>query len=227
VIRPVPLCALILLTPNSLPAADPPTPTRQVLYKSVGDVKLHLHVFEPEGHKPSDCRPAIVFFFGGGWRNGNPRQFYPQAAYLAGRGMVRAHATELGVDPDRIAAGGGSAGGQVAAATAVSPAFDAPDEDTKISARPNALVLFNPAYDNGPEGAGYELVKERWRDFSPMHNIQKGMPPALVFLGTNDRIIPVATAKEFQKRMHDVGSRSELMLFEGQPHGFFNFGPSS
>jgi acetyl esterase len=253
-IRSIPLCALFLLVPGFLFAADPPKPTRQVLYKTVGDVKLHLHVFEPAGHKPSDRRPAIVFFFGGGWRSGNPRQFYPQSAHLAKRGMVamsaeyrvksrhgvkpyacvedgksairyvRSHADKLGIDPERIAAGGGSAGGQVAAATAVCKSFDAPGEDTSVSARPNALVLFNPAYDNGPKGAGYELVKERWREFSPMHNIKKGMPPAIVFLGTKDRIIPVATAKEFQKRMRAVGSRSELMLFEGEAHGFFNQG---
>jgi acetyl esterase/lipase len=52
-------------------------PTRTVLYKTVSDVKLSLHVFEPEGHKPSDKRPAIVFFCGGGWVGGSPGQFYP------------------------------------------------------------------------------------------------------------------------------------------------------
>ncbi len=57
-----------------------------------------------------------------------------------------------------------------------------------------------------------------------MHNIRKGMPPAIVFLGSKDRLIPVATAKAFQAKMQKVGSRSELMLFEGQSHGFFNPG---
>ena len=36
-------------------------------FKTVGETKLALYIFNPEGHKASDHRPAIVFFFGGGW----------------------------------------------------------------------------------------------------------------------------------------------------------------
>ena len=39
-------------------------------YKQVGEAKLFLHAFNPKGHKASDRRPAIVFFFGGGWNGG-------------------------------------------------------------------------------------------------------------------------------------------------------------
>ena len=168
-------------------------PTRTVLYKTVGDVKLSLHVFEPEGHKPSDKRPAIVFFFGGGWVGGSPGQFYPHCHYLASRGMwaaaaeyrvknqhgttpvecvkdgksavryIRVHANELGVDPEKLAAGGGSAGGHVAAATATVTAFDEEGKDASVSAVPQALVLFNPVYDNGPDGYGHDRVKDYWK----------------------------------------------------------------
>jgi len=138
---------------------------------------------------------------------------------------VRAHAAELGIDPDRVAAGGGSAGGHVAAATATVTAFNEDGEDTSVSAVPNALALFNPVYNNGPDGGwNQKTVKDYWKDISPAHNIRKGMPPAIVFLGTQDKLIPVATAKKFQADMKAVGSRSELMLFEGEGHGFFNFG---
>ena len=102
--------------------------------------------------------------------------------------------------------------------------MDAPEDDKTISARPNALVLFNPVYDNGPKGYGYNRVKDRYKEISPMHNINKGMPPAIVFLGTKDKLIPVDTAKAFQAKMRKVESRSELMLFDGAAHGFFNFG---
>ena len=57
-----------------------------------------------------------------------------------------------------------------------------------------------------------------------MHNIAKGAPPTIVFLGTKDKLIPVSTAKEYEKRLVAVGSRSVLHLYEGAVHGFFNKG---
>ncbi|MBI1372019.1 MAG: alpha/beta hydrolase fold domain-containing protein [Phycisphaera sp.] len=245
--------ALFAIAAAPARAADE-SPTRKVVYKTVGDTKLSLHIFEPKGHKAGDKTPGIVFFFGGGWVGGSPSQFYPHCAYLASRGMwaaaaeyrtkksngtdpracvadgksamryVRAHASELGVDPDKLAAGGGSAGGHVAATTATITKFDEEGEDTSVSPVPNALCLFNAVYDNGPDGYGYDRVKDYWQDFSPLNNIRKGMPPAIVFLGTKDALIPVATAEKFKAEMEKVGSRSELMLFEGQGHGFFNKG---
>lgn len=247
---------LFLTLLSECSAAEKPQPTRKIVYKTVGDVSLALHLFEPKDHKPTDKRPVIVFFFGGGWNGGTPSQFYTHCEYLASRGMVaaaaeyrikskhktspyecvtdgksairflRSNAKKFGIDPTRLAAGGGSAGGHVAAATATVRAFDEKGEDTSVSCVPSALVLFNPVYDNGPTGYGNSRVKEHWRKFSPMHNIRKGMPPAIVFLGTNDKLIPVKTGEAFREKMRAVGSRSELVLFDGQPHGFFNFGKS-
>ena len=57
-----------------------------------------------------------------------------------------------------------------------------------------------------------------------MHNIAKGAPPTIVFLGTKDKLIPVSTAKEYEKRLVAVGSRSELHLYKNATHGFFNKG---
>ena len=79
---------LSLAVASECSAAEKPQPTRTVVYKTVGDVSLALHLFEPEGHQATDKRPAIVFFFGGGWNGGTPSQFYPHCAYLASRGMV-------------------------------------------------------------------------------------------------------------------------------------------
>ncbi|MHC4250753.1 MAG: alpha/beta hydrolase [Planctomycetota bacterium] len=95
-------------------------------------------------------------------------------------------------------------------------------EDAKTSSRPDALVLFNPVYDNGPTGYGHDRVKERWREISPMHNIDKDTPPTIVFLGTKDKLIPVKTAQKYKELMEDQGVRSDLHVYEGQPHGFFN-----
>jgi len=217
--------------------------------------ELALHIFRPSGHVPSqDSRPAIVFFFGGGWVGGKPSQFYPQCEHLAKRGMVaisaeyrvksrhqvtpfgcvedgksalrwvRAHAKKLGIDPKRIAAGGGSAGGHVAAAVATVPGLDAEGDDLSVSCLPDALVLFNPVYDNGPGGFGHAKLKDRYPEISPMHNLKQGMPPTIVFLWDQDSLIPVSTAEKFRDRMRELGNRSELLVYPGQPHGFFNQG---
>jgi acetyl esterase/lipase len=134
---------------------------------------------------------------------------------------VRKHAKELGVDPKMIAAGGGSAGGHVAAATVNSKGFEE-GENLEVSSRPAALVLFNPVFDNGPKGYGHDRVKDYWKEISPMHNISKESPPTVVFLGTKDHLIPVATAEEYKKKMEAAGGRCDLHLYEGQTHGFFN-----
>ena len=243
------LCSLLA---GSL-AAQEFEPDLRLPYKTIGDTELALHVFNPEGHRASDERPVIVFFFGGGWKGGSPSQFYPHCAYLASRGMVaisaeyrvksrngttpkecvkdgnsairwiRQHADQLGIDPDKVLAGGGSAGGHVAAATGTTTGFEEAGEDLTISSRPAALVLFNPVFDNGPGGYGHERVAEYWEAFSPMHNISETTPPTVVFLGTSDHLIPVSTAEAYQRRMVENGNRCDLYLYDNQPHGFFNF----
>jgi acetyl esterase/lipase len=136
---------------------------------------------------------------------------------------LRKHASRLGIDPERIAAGGGSAGGHVAAAAGLLPGLDDPADDPSVSARPNALLLFNPVFDNGPDGGwGHSVVKSYWKEISPAHHITAKAPPAIVFLGDSDPLIPVDTAKRFQKQMQDVGVTCQLELYPNQAHGFFN-----
>lgn len=228
-------------------------PDKIIPYKSIGGESLELHAFFPPGHQASDCRPAIVLFFGGGWRGGTTTQFYPQCRYLASRGMVafsadyrvesrhgtspiecvadgksavrwiRGHADELGVDPGRLSAGGGSAGGHVAATAGTTSSLDEPGEDLSISSRPDALVLFNPVIDTSPAGYGSDRLGPRWREISPLHHISKEAPPAIIFLGSEDDIIPVATAEAFKQRMTEAGVLCEVRVYPGQPHGFFNY----
>ena len=234
---------------------------RSEVYKTTGDVELRMYVFEPKGHRPEEKRPAIVLFFGGGWRNGSPQQFEKQCEYFASRGMVamtadyrvasrhdaravdcvrdaksavrwvRANADRLGVDPERIAAGGGSAGGHIAACTAVIDDFDPEGEDLSVSSVPNALVLFNPAMSLAPRRGEeplreLEQMKERAgvdpKAISPAHHVKRGLPPTVMFFGTDDRLL--AGAEAFRERAVELGNRCEIQLWKGKGHGFFNFG---
>ena len=253
----LPLILLFAIPSMTIGAPVPPLEiagTTAVVYKTIGETTLFLHIFNPKDHQPSDERPAVVFFFGGGWNGGTPTQFEHHSRHLASRGMVamvadyrvksrqgttpkecvmdgksairwvRENADKLGVDPNRIAAGGGSAGGHVAAAAGTVEGMEQPGENIRVSSQPNALLLFNPVYDNSPSGYGHSRVKDVYPQISPMHNIKKDTPPTIVFLGTKESLIPVATAKEYKQRMEAVGRRCDLHLYEGQPHGFFNYG---
>jgi len=62
------------------------------IYKQTPQGELAMYVHFPKDWTANDKRPAIVFFFGGGWRTGKVEQFVPQAEYLASRGMVTARA---------------------------------------------------------------------------------------------------------------------------------------
>ena len=245
------LVATIIFCLNAV-AQKNPEPDRVIEYKNTPQGKLFLHTYYPDDWKNTDKRPAVVFYFGGGWSGGSYTQFSRHADYLASRGMVafcadyrtkknhqtepkacvsdgksamrwiRGNAANLGVDPKRIIAGGGSAGGHVAATTATIQAFDESSDDLSVSPKPQALLLFNPVIDNSEKGYGYSRVEAYWKEFSPLHNIKKGIPPTIFICGTEDKLIPVATGELFKKKIEKVGGRCDLHWYKDQKHGFFN-----
>ena len=228
------------------------------VFKTIGHNKLKLYVFQPTRQQEEESVPAIVFFHGGGFSGGKVSQFESQCKYLASRGMVsvlaeyrltnrhsitpfesvedaksairwvRAHANELGVDENRIVAGGGSAGGDLAACTALINGYDDDNEDQTISSIPNALVLFNPVL-NFPESFMKTANKyhgewlNKATEISPMHNVHKGAPPTIIFHGTEDESVPFNHAIEFCEEMKKYGNNCEVVPFEGRKHGFFNY----
>lgn len=237
------------------------TGTNVETYRKIGETELKLWIFNPatKSEKPLPC---IVFFFGGGWSSGTPAQFEPQSRHLASRGMiaivadyrvksrqnalpadcvsdakacvrwVRANASRLGIDPMRIAVGGGSAGGHLAAAVATVPGLDSATDDKTVSCLPNALILFNPGTVMAPfpglelKGFGAGLDQARFgcepTEISPIHHVKKGLPPTIIFHGKADTTVPYATVEKFTEVMKAAGNRCELVGYEGQPHGFFN-----
>lgn len=133
---------------------------------------------------------------------------------------IRAHASELGIDPQKIIVSGGSAGGHLAAATALFDKVNEAGDDLAISATPAALVLLFPVIDTSKEGYGQAKIGERWLELSPVHNVRAGLPPTLIFHGTGDTVTPFAGAKAFHEAMLKAGNRCELDINEGGAHGY-------
>lgn len=225
----------------------------QILYKQIDTINLFMEVYHPEKIDSAKIYPAIVFYFGGGWNGGSIKQFEPHAKYFSQRGMIcflvdyrvksrqqttpfeslkdaksairyiREQKDKFYIDTSKIVAAGGSAGGHLAAATALIDNYYENTDNLSVSCKPNALILFNPVIDNGPGGYGYDRIGDEYKNFSPLHNIKKDTPATIIFLGTNDRLIPVETVEYYQKVMEKVGSKCELRLYEGEGHGFFNY----
>jgi acetyl esterase len=250
----------LIAAPLFAQSSYPPTfhDARVETYQKIGSTELKLWIFgESDSEKQ---KPAIVFFFGGGWNSGSPDQFERQARHFAKRGMiaitadyrvksrqgvqvvecvkdakaviawVRKHAGRLGIDPDRIAASGGSAGGHLAASTGTISGFGS-DE------RPNAMILFNPACTLVPiEGWSpperkAELSAARLgveaQAISPAHHIGPHTPPTLILHGKSDTTVPYESAVAFESVMKKAGRPCKLVGYEGAGHGFFNRGEQS
>ncbi len=226
--------------------------TKSFTYAKTKQASLEIVVHYPPGWKETDKRPSIVFFFGGGWANGSIKQFEPQAKYLASRGMVaaradyrvksrhgvspkecvddaraairwvRENAGKLGVDPARIVASGGSAGGHIAACTTLMPELESKSET--VSCKANAMILFNPVLRFGPKqlqavGDDGAIAKA----LSPILHLTKDTPPTLLFFGTEDLLYD--QGKEFIQHSKKLGTRGEMFVGENQRHGFFNKSP--
>ena len=245
---------------------------QEMVYRTVGRRKLHVQVYRPKGHKPTDRRAAVVTIHGGGWTSPGPFHFVPHCRYFASRGavagnveyrlvtpgavrildcisdckaavrFVRAHADKLGVDPNRIAVAGDSAGGHLAACTGMLPDLDKPEEHKDVSSRADAMVLYNPSVDLPAlpwMNAGRDGIKPRpgttppkgetWKDrakkVSPIYYVKKGLPPALLIHGTADGCVPIEQIDRFDKALKAAGNRCDYRRMKGWKHAFMILPP--
>jgi len=225
-----------------------------LVYKTVDEFDLKLSIIRPDDYKKGRAYPTIIFFFGGGWNGGNVHQFEQHCHYLAKRGMVaitanyrvksrnnstpfdavadaksvmryiKKNAKSLGVKKNKIVASGGSAGGHLAASTAMIPGYDDPYDDTKISTMPNALILYNPVINTTEEGYGSGRLGDKAESLSPAHHVVPKLPPTLIFHGQEDTTVPFSNVEDFQSKMEAAGNTCYLVPFAGVGHGFFNYG---
>jgi len=228
---------------------------KEITYKTIGDRELKLYINYPAGWKPSDSRPAIVFFFGGAWRSGSVGQFAVQAEYLAGRGLVAARADYrikhkdgvtpdkcvedarsavrwmrkncrlLGIDPKKLIVSGGSAGGHLAACMMIEKSCEAKGDDLSISTIPQAMVLFNPVLNFENE----DMMKR----FGVERNIAGKISPTKYLTKKSPPALILfgtndqlkAQGDEYWDKAEGLGVRAEKYIAEDQGHGFFNRSP--
>jgi acetyl esterase/lipase len=198
-----------------------------------GTANLYLHVFNPPDWQATDKRGVVILFHGGAWVSGSPDRYVPEAQYFASRGLVgiapqyrlggregvkpedcvadaksvvryvRAHAAELGIDPNKVAVGGESAGAHIAACTGTIPGMDDPKDDLSVSCVPNALLLYFP----------FQMICTSGKhaaEISPLKFVTPKTPPTLFVAGEMDGIAPA-------ERGIDWGNQ----MAGGNPYRFF------
>ncbi len=236
------LSFVVLLAVRPLFALEAPPAPRLLTYKTVAGVALKAHVFEP-AQLSNEPRAAIVLFHGGGWNSGDGTWVYPSAQRFAKLGMVavaidyrlsdeksvtpieamedardairwvRAQAPTLRIDPKHVAAYGVSAGGHLAASTAMVPKVDP-------TSMPDALVLYSPAIAIADSGWARKLLLGRAKpeEISPDQFIRAGLPPTLISQGQEDTMTPFGGAMVFMRHMKATGNVCELRRYSGVGH---------
>ena len=223
-------------------------PDRLLVYRSQGDRQLRLHLFAPRGAFPGS--PTLLLFHGGGWQYGSARDLYPQCRALADAGVgcisaeyrlgasdgtgprealddaraayryVLDNAPGLGVARARLFVGGGSAGGQLAAAIGMGAGLRPGAEDAPSP--PAGMVLYNPVLDLSPGTPDHHRAGDAWRELSPIDNLVAAVPPALILAAAEDREVPLATLQRYCDKTEALGARCELAVYPGARHGFFH-----
>jgi acetyl esterase/lipase len=226
-------------------------------FKTTPTRTLSLHHYRPVGWQASQRYPAIVFFHGGGWQSPNITQFIWQAEHYRNRGLVailaeyrvgsvdgttveaaildarsamrhlKANAGSYGIDPARIVAAGGSAGGHLALGCSMFNSYPPePADPLNVDPTPAATINFNPVVDTtAPDGFGGGYFTSQPQLGSPADLVRSGLPPSLVMHGTSDSTIPFQQASAFVQSMKNSGNDCELVAYNEQGHGFFNGEP--
>ena len=129
---------------------------------------------------------------------------------------MKHHASELGIDPQRLIAGGGSAGGHVALLATTNPGLNDPGDPKEADSSVAAYLLFNPALrpDSKPD-----------TEVDALQHLKTDLPPAIFFFGDQDRQWKPAADLVLQKLKAMGNTRAELWIAQGKGHGFFNRPP--
>ncbi|MET8120053.1 alpha/beta hydrolase [Micromonospora sp. NPDC005189] len=223
--------------------------------------ELPLRVYRPAGPGPL---PTLLYFFGGGWTLGSidtadgicrrlanavpcqvitvgyrlaPEHPFPAAVHdcHAATRWVAGHADRLGVDPDRLAVGGDSAGGNLAAAVTLLCRADGPTLAAQLLVYPNtdqSRAPAGPADDDDPTLFNRRSVAWYRTHYlaDPAHardplaspllaDDLSGLPPALVITAELDPLR--AEGQRYAERLREAGVPTRLAHYPQMIHGFF------
>ncbi len=247
----------------------------EVVYTTIpatpfGNRDLHLDIFRPE---KTGRYPALLLVHGGGWRSGNRTMQEPMAQQIANQGYVtatieyrlspeaiypaavydlkaairflRSNAIKYGIDSNRMAITGSSAGGQLAALVGMTSKvkkFDGTEGDLKISTKIQAIIDMDgildfadpneSAKDMDPSkpsagawwfGATFKQAPEKWVEASPIQYAGKDTPPICFinsalprFHASRDSVITILKAHQIYTEVHTLSNT---------PHPFWLFHP--
>jgi len=221
---------------------------KDIVYRQVDSISLRLDIYR---RKDLDRdAPGLIFIHGGGWSKGKRSDYLPYLLDYAQKGYVtitvsyrlsgtahfpaavqdvqaaiqwvREHSAAHGIDPERIALIGGSAGGHLAMMAAYSD--DGPDE--KVQAVVN---IYGPSdltteyARNRNEclhfiGRSYPESPDLYRAASPRSHISGDDPPTLIFHGTIDSLVPVSQSDSLHDWLDRAGVPNEYHRLKGWPH---------
>ena len=228
---------------------------RDLVYAKYGSRELMLDLYLPKVPTNTPI-PCIMVIHGGGWRSGDKQRFAKQAAYLADKGFaaacigyrlmpevqildcikdckasvrwVRANAGKYGIDPDRIGAIGGSAGGHLVAALGTSykaEKLEGEGGNAGISSRVQAVVAMAAVTDFNAFGSSkMTLDKETASLIAPVTYVDKDSAPILLLHGDADKLVPLQQSELLATKYKAAGAAAETFVFKGGPHGFWNTG---
>ena len=221
-----------------VPIPDGVTIEKDVMYGKGGSMELKLDIYKP---KPGTSkRAATLHIHGGGFTGGSKDTLNERILPFAANGYVaiasqyrllgqspwpgmiedvkaairwtRTNATRLDIDPARIIIVGYSAGGHLAltaAGTANKSELEGSGGNAGAGTQVEAAVAFYPVVDGGPPPSA-----------SPATYIGGSSPPTLLFHGTADMTVPLASSQRFFQRLLDAKVAAELHTFEGADHVF-------
>jgi acetyl esterase/lipase len=233
-----------------------------ITYAKVGDKELKLDLAKPEGKGPFPC---VVLFHGGGWRMGNKKDVRSWLPFLAEEGYVaasvgyrlvpdatfpaqiedgktavrflRANADKYGIDKNRVAAMGWSAGGHLACMLGLTDpkcgfeGKECSDQSSRVQAvvdyfGPTDLAAFGKD-ELAQKGVLAPFVGKRYADdpaahekASPVKYVTKDAPPFLIFHGRKDWVVPIEQSRELAEKLRDVRVPVKLVEVPLEGHGW-------